>query len=231
MKQHGKKYRSALEKIGDQKKVFPFLEAVGLLLQTSVTKFDASGEIHIKTGCNPKHADQIVRATTVLPHGTGKTVRIAVFCEESLVEKAKTAGADLAGGEDFIEEILKGTVDFDIAIATPGMMRSLAKVAKILGPKGLMPSPKSGTVTDNVVGAIGDLKKGKIEFRTDKQGIIHASFGKISFGVEKLAENLKALIKAIADAKPTGVKGTYLQSATVATTMGPGIKINFAEAI
>ncbi|MEI7510746.1 MAG: 50S ribosomal protein L1 [Candidatus Peregrinibacteria bacterium] len=231
MKHYGKKYRAALEKIGDTKKVFPLLEGVALLLETSTTTFDASAELHLKTGCNPKHADQIVRSTIVLPHGTGKTVRIAVFCEEPQVEKAKAAGADLAGGEEFIEEVAKGTVDFDIAIATPGMMKLLAKVAKVLGPKGLMPSPKSGTVTDNVTGAISDLKKGKIEFRTDKQGIIHSSFGKVSFGTTKLVENLKALVKAVSDAKPTGVKGTYLQSATVATTMGPGIKINFSEAV
>lgn len=228
MKKYGKKYRAVLEKVGDLQKVFPLSEGVALLPQTSITKFDASAELHIRTGCNPKYADQVVRATTVLPHGTGKTVRIAVFCEEDQVANAEKAGADIAGADSLIEEVLKGKTDFDVALATPGMMKTLAKVAKVLGPKGLMPSPKSGTVTDNITGAIGDLKRGKIEFRTDKQGIIHCMFGKVSFGAQKLEENLRSLIRAIADAKPTGVKGNYLQAATITTSMGPGIKIDYA---
>lgn len=228
---HGKKYRIAAEKVSAAgKQEFSLDEAIALLLETNTTKFDATAEIHVTTGCDPRHADQIVRATIVLPNGTGKTLRVGVFCEEAKIESAKAAGADIAGGDSFIEEVLKGTIDFDIAIATPGMMKNMAKVARVLGPKGLMPSPKSGSVTDDIEKAISELKKGKIEFKTDKTGIIHSVFGKVSFGAKKLEENFKALFRAALDAKPAGVKNSYIKSITIATTMGPGIKVSLSDA-
>jgi large subunit ribosomal protein L1 len=232
MAHHGKNYRSAVQKISEkEKQEFSLEEAILLLVETSKTKFDATAEIHVNTGCDPRHADQIVRSTVVLPHGTGKTLRVAVFCEESKVELAKSTGADIAGGESLIEDVLKGDISFDIAIATPGMMKNMAKIARVLGPKGLMPSPKSGNVTDDIEGAISELKKGKIEFKTDKTGIIHSAFGKVSFGAKKLEENCRGLLMAIVDAKPSGVKGTYLQGFTIASTMGPGIRVSLSGAL
>jgi large subunit ribosomal protein L1 len=226
MKKFGKKYSQVLEKMGDVKTPRSLAEAVVAVLEAdAITKFDATAEIHVKTGCDPKHADQIVRSTIVLPHGTGKTVKIAVFCDEEKVDEMKKLGADIAGGASLIAEVLKGNIDFDIALAEPAMMKELAKAARVLGPKGLMPSPKAGTVTPNLAQAIDELKKGKIEFKTDKNGIVHSVFGKLSFGKDKLTENVTALFKAIVDAKPTGIKGAYITGVTLTSTMGPAVAV------
>lgn len=226
MAYQGKKYRAAAQRVADsQKQDFALEEAIALLIETSTTKFDGTAEVHVNTNCDPRHADQIVRSTVILPNGTGKNLRVAVFCEEGKTEIAKSAGADLAGGESLIEDVLKGNINFDVAVATLGMMKNMAKIARVLGPKGLMPSPKSGTVTDDIEGIISELKKGKIEFKTDKTGIIHSAFGKISFGTKKLEENFRALFSAINEAKPSGVKSGYIQGVTIASTMGPGIRV------
>lgn len=232
MKKFGKKYEAALVQLGDIKTPRNLNQALSAITATSVESFDATVEIHVKTGCNPKYADQIVRSTVVLPHGTGKTVRVAVFAEsEALVNAAKAAGADVAGGDELVAEVIKGNIAFDVAISTTAFMKNLAKAARVLGPKGLMPSPKAGTVTDDVAKTVDELKKGKIEFRTDKTGIIHSVCGKKSFGLEKLEQNARTLLKAIADAKPTGAKGTYIQNISVSSTMGPGINIEVLDAM
>lgn len=225
MPQHGKKYREAAKRV-NRDKLYDAKEAIALVKKTSSVSFDATVEIHVPTMANVKHADQVVRSTTILPAGTGKTKRIAVFADGGQEAEAKKAGADVIGGEDLIEKVTKGEIDFDIAIATPKMMRSLAKAARVLGPKGLMPSPKSGTVTDDIAAAVEELKKGKIEFRTDKTGIIHSIIGKVSFSEEDLLENLKAIMKAILQNKPTGVKGTFLKGIFLSSTMGPGIALS-----
>ena len=225
-KKFGKKYSAVLEKIGNTKAPRSLEESVVAILEAdSMTKFDATAELHVRTGCDPKHADQIVRSTIVLPNGTGKSVKIAVFCDEEKIDDMKKLGADIAGGTSLIADVLKGNIDFDIALAEPAMMKDLAKAARVLGPKGLMPSPKAGTVTPNLEKAINELKKGKIEFKTDKNGIVHTIFGKLSFGKEKLTENLTALFKSITDAKPTGVKGVYIKSVNVTSTMGPAVSV------
>lgn len=223
-----KSLRSAYEKI-DREKVYSFAEAVKLLIETKTVKFDATTELHVNLGVNPKHADQQVRATTSLPHGTGKAVRVAVFCEDDKIKAAKAAGAIEAGDQSLIDKVSKGWLDFDIAVATPGMMKDLAKIARVLGPKGLMPSPKAGTVSPNVEKTVTELVAGRLEFRNDKNGIIHTVFGKTSFGEAKLVENLEAMITAIKNAKPSGVKGTYFKTATIHSTMGAGIKIEVTD--
>lgn len=219
----GKKYREKAALI--TKKVYPLEEAVALLPQLSTTTFDAVAEVHIRINADPTQSDQIVRTVVPLPHGTGKTVRIAAFVPDEFVSEAKEAGAALAGSDDLIKEIEAGKLDFDVAIAMPTMMKGLGKVAKILGQRGLMPTPKSGTVTENVGKTIEALKKGRIEVKMDTFGIIHAIFGKLSFGPEKLKENLEALLQAIKEAQPSGIKGIYINSVTIAPTMGPGIKV------
>ncbi len=229
MPKHGKKYRALAEMI-EPEKLYSFADGVALAKKTSPAKFDASVEIHIVTNADPRHADQILRSTITLPAGTGKTQKIAVFAEGPQAEAAKKAGADVVGGEDLIEKVVAGNIDFEVAIATPDMMKSLAKAARVLGPKGLMPSPKSGTVTAEVAKAIEELKKGKIEFRTDKAGIIHSILGKVSFSEKNLLDNLTAFIKAVNDNKPAGVKGALIKSISLTTTMGPGIRIDLAEA-
>lgn len=230
MKKYGKKYNAVLEKIGDKNLPRSLSESLDLLLESGVTKFDSTAEIHVRTNCDPRHADQIVRSTIVLPEGTGKSVRVAVFCEEDKAQSVKDAGAEVVGGEELIAEVIKGNIDFDVAIAEPSMMKSLAKAARVLGPKGLMPSPKAGTVTPNLTDAVEELKKGKIEFRTDKTGIIHSIFGKISFGKDKLENNFKALFNAILEAKPSGVKGAYITGISISSTMGPGISVDVSSA-
>ncbi len=228
MPKHGKKYRSAAKKI-DANKTYPLSEAVKLARETSTTKFDATMEIHVRTGADPKYADQIVRASITLPHGTGKTQRIAVFCDGAEAAAATKAGADIVGGDDLIEKVLAGEINFDIAVATPALMKNLAKAAKILGPKGLMPSPKSGTVTPKPAEAVADLKKGKMEFRTDKNGIVHSLFGKASFSEKNLIENVTALLRAITEAKPSGVKSNYIRSIFVTSSMGPSVAVDAAS--
>ncbi len=228
MPKHGKKYRALAELI-EPEKLYAFAEGVALAKKTSPVKFDASVEIHIATNADPRHADQILRSTITLPAGTGKSQKIAVFAEGPQAEAAKKAGADIVGGEDLIEKVAGGALDFEVAIATPDMMKSLAKVARVLGPKGLMPSPKSGTVTADVAKAIEELKKGKIEFRTDKAGIIHSILGKVSFSEKNLLDNLLAFLKAVNDNKPTGVKGSLIKSITLTTSMGPGVHLDTTE--
>ncbi len=207
------------------KRSYPVPEAVELLTQLSTASFDATAEVHIRILADTTQADQLVRTTVALPHGTGKAVRVAAFVTDDKIDEAKKAGADLAGNEDLIKDVQDGKINFDIAVAMPRLMKDLGKVAKILGQKGLMPSPKAGTVTDAVGKAVEELKKGRIECRMDKQGIIHSVFGKFSFGPKKLEENLNAVLQAIQEAKPTGIKGEYIGSVSISPTMGPGVKV------
>lgn len=230
MQKRGKKYRAASEKI-DVEKFYNLDEAVSLLKDSSTTKFDSSCEVHMRLGIDIAQADQNVRSTVVLPHGTGKKVRIIAFVPESDQKMVLQAGVIKAGDDELIAEIEKGFLDFDVAVAKPEMMRKLAKVAKILGQKGLMPNPKAGTVAEDILKVIGDLQKGKIEFRADKFGNLHNIFGKHSFEKEKLAENLKTYIQSVVAVKPSTLKGTYVQSITLATTMGPGVKVSVPEAL
>jgi large subunit ribosomal protein L1 len=223
-RKHGKKYAEKFALV-DRSKRYPVAEATDLLTKLSTTSFDATAEVHIRINADTTQADQLVRTTVALPHGTGKSVRIAAFVPDDRVAEAKKAGADLAGKEDIIAQIEKGVIDFDVAVAVPEVMKELGKIAKTLGQKGLMPSPKSGTVTTNIAKTIEELKKGRIECKMDKQGIIHATFGKISFGPEKLKENLEALIHAVKEAQPSGIKAVYILSVTIAPTMGPGVKV------
>ncbi|MBU0767025.1 50S ribosomal protein L1 [Patescibacteria group bacterium] len=223
VRKRGKKYSQKNALI--EKNKYPIDEAVALLTKLSTTSFDATAELHIRINADTTQADQLVRTTVTLPHGTGKKVRIAAFVPDDLIDKAKKAGAVKAGNEDLIKEVVAEKIDFDIAVAHPDVMKNLGKVAKILGQRGLMPNPKAGTVTPNIEKIIGELNKGRIECKMDKQGIIHTIFGKISFGEDKLKENLEAIIKAIKDAKPAGIKSTYIVSATIAPSMGPGVKI------
>lgn len=220
----GKKYTAAAALV-DPKKTYSTEEAMELAKKTSTTKFDGTVEIHIRLGIDPKKSDQQVRGTVSLPHGTGKTRKVAAFVSADKEKEAKEAGADMVGAEEMIEEILKsGKIDFDIAVATPDMMPKMAKVAKILGPKGLMPSPKSDTVSTNVAKMVSELKKGKLAFKSDDYGIVHTIIGKVSFDAKALAENYEALLETIRKAKPSSSKGVYLQNVTVATTMGPAIR-------
>ncbi len=230
MAKRGKKYEQALKKLEGVTAV-SLDEAIKLLKETSVTKFDSSCEIHMKLGVDPTHADQMVRSTIALPHGTGKTVRVIAFVAEDKVKEATAAGAVKAGMDELIEEIVKGFLDFDVAVATPDAMKSLSKVAKILGTKGLMPNPKAGTVTMDIEKTIAEIKKGRVEYRTDKLGQIHQVFGKVSFTEDQLKDNLKTFIKAVVDSKPSTVKGTYIQNISLATTMGPGVKLDMASAM
>lgn len=225
MKKLSKKYAAALELV-NKDKLYTLEEAAKLLTETSTTKFDSSIELHVNLNVDVRHADQIVRGTVVLPHGSGKKVKIAAFTETDMEKDAKSAGADLVGTENLIAEISKGNIEFNIAVAQPQVMKELGKIAKILGTKGLMPSPKAGTVTPDIVQAITEIKKGKVEYKTDKSGIIHVSAGKVSFGKDKILENVKSLTDAIMAARPASVKGTYVISVSVSTTMGPGIKID-----
>ena len=226
MAKFGKKYQAVLEKMGDVQTPRSLANGVVAMLEAdSITKFDATAEIHVKTGCDPRHADQIVRSTIVLPNGTGKSVKIGVFCDEEKAEEMLKLGAHVAGGASLVAEVLKGNIDFDIALAEPSIMKDLAKAARTLGPKGLMPSPKAGTVTPNLEKAIDELKKGKIEFKTDKSGIVHTIFGKLSFGKDKLTENVEALFKSILDAKPSGSKGQYIKGVSITSSMGPSVSI------
>ena len=205
-------------------------EAIALVKKTAVAKFDETVEVHIRTGCDGRHADQQVRGAVVLPHGTGKTVRVLVFAKGAKLDEATAAGADFVGGEELIPKIQKdGWLDFDVVVATPDMMGVVGRLGKVLGPKGLMPNPKAGTVTMNVAQAIKDIKAGKIEYRLDKTNIIHCPVGKVSFSEEALADNFNALMEAITKAKPSTLKGQYLRSITLTSTMGPGVKVNTAK--
>jgi len=200
-------------------------EAISLVTRIRFAKFDESVDLALRLGVNPKYADQMVRGSVVLPHGTGKTKRIVVIASGEKVKEAEAAGADVVGGEDLVKKISEGWLDFDVVVATPDMMRSLARLGKLLGPRGLMPSPKTGTVTFEVTKAIAETKAGKVDFRVDKGGIVHASVGKTSFEGDKLKENALALIQAVIKAKPPASKGRYLKGITISTTMGPGLKL------
>ena len=220
----GKKYRAALEQV-DSAKVYDYKEAIALAKKISTTKFDSSMEASFVLNVDPRQAEQNIRGAMVLPHGTGKTQRVLVITQGAKEEEAKAAGAEFVGGVDMIQQIQGGWFDFDIIVATPDMMGQLGKLGKLLGPKGLMPNPKTGTVTMDVAKAIDEIKKGKVEYRVDKDGNINVLFGKVSFTEEALVENFKALYDRILKARPVTVKGTYLKGVTVSTTMGPGIKV------
>ncbi len=210
----------------DRLKQFPLAEAIGLMKKYSTVKFDATAEAHFTLGIDPKHADQQIRTTISLPNGTGKKVKIVVFCSDDKAAVAKKAGAAEAGDKELIDRVIqKGWTDFDVAVATPDMMKNLAKAARILGPKGLMPSPKAGTVTPDIEKTVKELVAGRLEFRNDKTGVVHTVFGKLSFDDKKLLENLEAMIKAIQEARPAGQKGIYFKNITIHSTMGTGIKI------
>jgi large subunit ribosomal protein L1 len=224
----GKKFRAAAEKV-DRTKRYKLDDALKLVKQTAVRKFDESVDAAINLGVDPKHADQVVRGAVVLPHGMGKTVRLAVFAKGDKAREAQEAGADLVGAEDLAEKIQGGFMDFDKLVATPDMMGVVGRLGKILGPRGLMPNPKVGTVTMDIARAVKEQKAGKVEFRVEKAGIVHVPFGKASFDPEKLKANFNAIMEVIYKAKPQTAKGVYLKNVTVSTTMGPGIKVDLAE--
>ena len=227
----GKKYQESAKQI-DKAALYEVNEAMELVVKTAPAKFDETVELHVKLGVDSRHADQQVRGAIVLPHGTGKTQRVLVFAKGAKADEAQAAGADYVGELDMVEKIQKENwFDFDVVVATPDMMGVVGRLGKVLGPKGLMPSPKAGTVTMNVEQAIKDSKAGRIEYRLDKTNIIHCPIGKVSFGAEKLNENFAALMGAIIKAKPAAAKGTYVKSCTVVSTMGPGVKINGAKLV
>ena len=229
MAKKSKKYVEALNKI-DRTRLYDATEALSLVAEVATAKFDETVEAHIKLGVDSRHADQQVRGAVVLPHGTGKTKRVLVFAKGAKAAEAEAAGADFVGAEELVQKIqCENWFEFDIVVATPDMMGVVGRLGRVLGPKGLMPNPKSGTVTFDVAKAIDEIKAGKVEYRLDKTNIIHVPVGKVSFGGEKLAENFAALMDAIVKAKPAAAKGQYLRSVTVASTMGPGVKINPAK--
>jgi large subunit ribosomal protein L1 len=225
MTQHGKKYQDAAKLI-ERTRAYAPAEAVDLVKQTSIVNFDPSVEAHIRLGVDPRHADQMVRGTVVLPHGTGKAVRVVVFAQGEKAQEALRAGADEVGGEDIVKKIEGGWLDFDVAVATPDMMGMVGKLGRILGRRGLMPNPKAGTVTFDLERAIGEVKAGRVEFKVDKGAIIHVPVGKASFEGEALVANIAALLDAVNRARPAGAKGTYLRGMTIASTMGPGVRVD-----
>ena len=227
MPKHGKKYRAAAEKIDPLKQYTPD-DGVKLLKETSFTKFDSSVELHIRTGLDPKHADQQVRGSAVLPAGTGRTQRVVAFAQGDKAREAEAAGAEVVGAEELVTRIQGGWTDFDVAVATPDMMGMVGRLGRVLGPRGLMPNPRSGTVTPDIGRAIREIKGGRVEFRVDRTGVIHAPVGKISFDEEKIVQNIAALVDAVVRAKPSGAKGTYLKTFNIASTMGPSIELDNA---
>ena len=225
----GKKYQESAKQI-DKAALYDTAEAMELVVKTAPAKFDETVELHVKLGVDSRHADQQVRGAIVLPHGTGKTARVLVFAKGDKAEAAKEAGADFVGEMDLVEKIQKENwFDYDVVVASPDMMGVVGRLGKVLGPKGLMPSPKAGTVTPNVAQAVKEIKAGKVEYRLDKTNIIHCPIGKVSFGADKLAENFNALMGAIVKAKPAAAKGQYIKSCVCASTMGPGVKVNSAK--
>ena len=222
----GKKYVEAAKAV-DRATLYDAPEAISLVKKAAVAKFDETIEVHIRTGCDGRHADQQIRGAVVLPHGTGKAVKVLVFAKGTKLDEAQAAGADFVGGEELIPKIQnEGWLDFDVVVATPDMMGVVGRLGRVLGPKGLMPNPKAGTVTMDVTKAVNDIKAGKIEYRLDKANIIHVPIGKASFSEEQLADNFQTLIDAVNKAKPATLKGQYMKSVSVAPTMGPGVKIN-----
>lgn len=223
----GKKYKAALAQV-DRTKTYPYAEAVALAKKTSTTKFDSSIEACFNLNIDPRQADQNIRGAMVLPNGTGRSQKVLVIADGAKAEEAKAAGADFVGADDMLEQIKNGWLGFDVIVATPNMMGKLGRFGKLLGPKGLMPNPKTGTVTMNIAQAVEEIKKGKVEYRTDKDGNVNVMIGKASFSDEALAENFKALYDQIAKVRPASVKGNYMNSVTVASTMGPGVKVTIA---
>ncbi|MBL0312927.1 MAG: 50S ribosomal protein L1 [Holophagaceae bacterium] len=228
MAKTGKKYRAAAAKIEDRP--YELKEALTVIKDAAFAKFDETVEVHMRLGVDPRHADQMVRGTIVLPHGTGRTMRVAVIAQGEKIKDAEAAGAEVVGGDDLVEKIAGGFLDFDALVATPDMMKGVGRLGKVLGPRGLMPNPKTGTVTFDVAKAIKEIKAGKVEYRVDKTGIIHAGVGKLSFGVEKLQENAQALMEAVMKAKPSAAKGKYVKAIHLASTMGPSITVTAALA-
>ncbi len=225
----GKKYVEAAKLI-DRASIYSTEEAVGLVKKASTAKFDETVEAHIRTGCDGRHADQQIRGAVVLPHGTGKSVRVLVFAKGAKATEAEAAGADFVGGEELIPKIQNdGWFEFDVVVATPDMMGVVGRLGRVLGPKGLMPNPKAGTVTMDVTKAVNDIKAGKIEYRLDKTNIVHVPIGKVSFTEEQLAENFKAVMEAIVKAKPSAIKGAYIKNITLASTMGPGVRVDVTK--
>lgn len=224
IERRGKNYRAKAEKV-EKGKTYPLAEALNLAVETNPAKFDASVEVHVRLGVDPRQADQNIRATVSLPHGTGKTIRVAVFAPESEHAAAKKAGADIIGDEDFLKQLDSEKLDFDTLITSPQYMPRLGKYARLLGPRGLMPNPKAGTVATDIAKAVTEAKAGKVEYRVDKQAIIHLSIGKVSFGADKLTENAKVFFDSLNAQRPSSLKGNYVKSTSVSTTMGPGIKV------
>jgi large subunit ribosomal protein L1 len=222
---HGKKYRGAADKIDPEKQYEP-AQGVSLVKQSAYAKFDETVELHIRTGLDPRHADQLVRGSAVLPAGTGRTIRVVAFATGDAAREAEAAGADIVGAEDLIARIQGGWTDFDVAVATQEMMGMVGRVARILGPRGLMPNPRSGTVTNDIGRAVREVKGGRVEFRLDKTGVIHVPIGKVSFDDDKLMQNLSALVDAVVRAKPSGAKGQYIRTLNIASTMGPGVALD-----
>ena len=226
---HGKKYKESAAKI-DRTKYYNLEEAVKLGKETATAKFDETVEIAMNLGVDPRHADQMVRGVCELPKGSGRTVRVGVFARDAKADEAKAAGADIVGAEDLLEEVLKGNIDFDRCIATPDMMPLVGRLGKVLGPRGMMPNPKVGTVTPNVGEAVKSAKGGAVEFRVEKAGVIHAGIGKASFNEADIAENVRAFVASVLKAKPTGAKGTFLKQIAISSTMGPGVKVEVSSA-
>ena len=226
MPKHGKKYRNAVQEL-DLKNKFPVKDGVDMALKLAYAKFDETVDVAVCLGVDPKYSDQMVRGAVTLPHGLGKEVRVAAFCKGDKEAEAKQAGADIVGAEDLIEKIKEGWLEFDQAVATPDMMAQIGKIGRILGPRGLMPNAKTGTVTFDIAKAVTEMKAGRVEFKVDKAGVIHSPLGKVSFGVDKLVDNLRTVIDTLTRLKPSTAKGTYFRSMAVSTTMGPGIKLDF----
>ena len=230
MPRHGKKYREAV-KLVEAERRYPIGEAAELLPKLSISKFDGTVEAHLRLGVDPRHADQLVRGTVVLPHGTGKVTRVVVFAQGEKAQEALRAGADEVGGEDLVKKIDAGWFEFDVAVAAPDMMGLVGRLGKKLGPRGLMPNPKSGTVTFDIERAVGEVKSGRIEFKVDRAGIVHVPVGRVSMGPTQLQANVAALVDAINRAKPSGAKGTYMRTLTLAPTMGPGVRVDIPSAL
>jgi large subunit ribosomal protein L1 len=224
---HGKRFNAQYDKV-DRDRAYPPAEAIALIKETASAKFDETVELHVLLGVNVRHADEQLRGTLALPHGLGKDVTVAVFAQGQQARDAEVAGADFVGGQDLVEKVQEGWTDFDVAISTPEMMKGVGQLGRVLGPQGKMPNPKVGTVTDDVEKAVSDSKSGKVEYRTDRQAIVHMAIGKASFDADKLLENYQAVIEEIIRAKPSASKGRYIVSATLATTMGPGVRVDSA---